>query len=153
MTAILGAVIGVVIGLAIGALLGYAIRRGGTRDQELLAEQAATKLLADAQAKEKEILLDAKEGAIQVRAQAEQEVKTRRDEVQRLEQRVANREENLDRKIDALERREATFTEKEQQQEATRAELDELRKTKLAEVERVSGMTTQQQVFASLSAP
>ncbi len=144
MTAILGAVIGVVIGLAIGALLGYAIRRGGTRDQELLAEQAATKLLADAQAKEKEILLDAKEGAIQVRAQAEQEVKTRRDEVQRLEQRVANREENLDRKIDALERREATFTEKEQQQEATRAELDELRKTKLAEVERVSGMTTQE---------
>jgi len=144
MTAVLGAVIGVVIGLAIGALLGYAVRRSRTRDQELQAEQAAARLLTDAQAKEKEILLDAKEGAIQVRAQAEQEVKTRRDEVLRLEQRVANREENLDRKIESLERREAAFSEKEKQQEATRAELEELRKAKLAEVERVSGMTSQE---------
>ncbi len=144
MTAVLGAVAGVIIGLAIGALLGYAVRRSGTRDQEQQAEQAAARLLADAQAQEKEILLGAKEEALQVRAQAEQEVKTRRDEVLRLEQRVANREENLDRKLDALERREATFAERERQQEATRAELEELKKAKLAEVERVAGMTTQE---------
>ncbi|MBF6600645.1 MAG: DUF3552 domain-containing protein, partial [Dehalococcoidia bacterium] len=98
MIAIVGAVVGVVA-LAVGALLGYAARRGSTRNQELEAEQAAARILADAQAKEKDTLLDAKEGAIQIRAQAEQEVKTRRDEVLRLEQRVANREENLDRKV------------------------------------------------------
>ena len=68
---ILGAVIGVVVGLAIGALLGYAVRRSSNRDQELEAQQAAAKLLADAQAQEKEILLGAKEEAIQLRAQAE----------------------------------------------------------------------------------
>ncbi len=144
MIALLGAVIGVVVGLAIGALLGYAIRRSGTRDQELEAQQAATRLLADAQAKEKEILLGAKEEAIQVRAQAEQESKTRRDEILRLEQRVATREENLDRKLESLERRETAFSEKEVQQETTRQELDSLRKTKIAEIERVSGMTTQE---------
>jgi ribonuclease Y len=144
MTAVLGAVAGVVIGLAIGALLGYAVRRSSTRGQEQEAEQAAAKLLADAQAQEKEILLGAKEEALQVRAQAEQEVKTRRDEVLRLEQRVANREENLDRKIDALERREATFADKERQQEASRVELEELKKAKVAEVERVAGMTAQE---------
>jgi ribonuclease Y len=142
MTAILGAVIGVIVGLAIGALLGYALRRNATRDQELEAQQQAERLLAEAQAKEKEILLGAKEEAIQVRAQAEEEAKVRRDEVLKLEQRVANREENLDRKIDALERRETSFAEREQQQEATRVELEELRKAKLAEVERVSAMTS-----------
>jgi len=142
MTAVLGAVIGVVIGLAIGALLGYALRRSATRDQELEAQRQADQLLAEAQAKEKEILLGAKEEAIRVRAQAEEELKSRRDEVLRLEQRVANREENLDRKLDALERREAAFTERERQQEETRAELEELRKAKIAEVERVSGMTS-----------
>ena len=91
MPAILGVVIGAVVGLAVGALLGYALKRSSTRDQELEAQQAAAKLLSDAQAKEKEILLGAKEEAIQARGQAEQEVKTRRDEVLRLEQRVATR--------------------------------------------------------------
>jgi ribonucrease Y len=141
MTAILGVVIGAVVGLAIGALLGYAAKRSSTKDLELEAQQAAARLLSDAQAKEKEILLGAKEEAIQVRGQAEQEVKTRRDEVLRLETRVANREENLDRKVDALERREVAFGEKEAQLEATRAEIEELRKAKVAEIERVSGMT------------
>jgi ribonuclease Y len=143
MFAILGALIaGVIVGAAIGALLGYAARRSATRDQEAEASQAAARILGDAQAKEKEILLGAKEEAIQVRAQAEQEVKTRRDEVLRLEQRVANREENLDRKLDALDRRDAALAEREREQEAVRAEIDELRKAKIAEVERVSGMTS-----------
>ena len=142
MTAILGVVIGVIVGLAIGALLGYAVKRSSTKDQELVASQAAEKLLSDAQAKEKDILLTAKEGAIQIRAQAEEEGKTRRDEVLKLEQRVANREENLDRKLDALERRETAYAEKEQVLESTRAEVTELRNAKLAEIERVSGMTT-----------
>ncbi|HZP56880.1 MAG TPA: ribonuclease Y [Dehalococcoidia bacterium] len=144
MIAILGAAIGAVVGLAIGALLGYAIRRSATRNQELEAEQAASKILGDAQANEKEILLAAKEEAIQLRAQAEQESKARRDEVLRLEQRVANREENLDRKLEALERREAALADREQQQEAVRAQLEDLRKAKVAEVERVSGMTSQE---------
>ncbi|MEX0751242.1 MAG: ribonuclease Y [Dehalococcoidia bacterium] len=142
MAAILGAVIGVIVGLAIGALLGYALKRNATRDQELEAQQQADRILAEAQAKGKEILLGAKEEAIQVRAQAENESKVRRDEVLKLEQRVANREENLDRKLDALERRETSFAEREHQQEATRLELDELRKAKLSEVERVAAMTT-----------
>ena len=144
MAAILGVVIGAVVGLAIGALLGYAAKRSSTKDLELEAQQAADRLLSDAQAKEKEILLGAKEEAIQVRGQAEQEAKTRRDEVLRLEQRIATREENLDRKIDSLERREVAFGEKETQLEAARADIEELRKAKIAEVERVSGMTGQE---------
>jgi ribonuclease Y len=142
--AILGLLIGAAVGLAIGALLGYALRRSSTRDQEAEAAQAAERILHDAQAKEKEILLSAKEEAIQVRAQAEEENKSRRDEVLRLEQRVATREENLDRKIETLERREAAFTEREREQEAVRAQLDDLRKAKVAEVERVSGMSSQE---------
>ncbi len=142
MAAILGAVIGAIVGLAIGALLGYAARRSATRDQEAAAEAEAARILTDAQTKEKELLLGAKEEAIQVRAQAEQELKVRRDEILRLEQRVATREETLDRKLEALERRETTYAEREQQQETARQQIEELRKAKLAEVERVSGMTS-----------
>lgn len=144
MAAILGVVIGAIVGLAIGALLGYAVRRSNVKDQEQAAQAEAQRLLVEAQAKEKEVLLAAKEEAIQIRAQAEDESKTRRDEVLRLEQRVANREESLDRKLDSVERRDAALAEKERQQEEIRAQLDELRKAKLAEVERVSGMTSQE---------
>jgi ribonuclease Y len=142
MAAILGVVIGAIVGLAIGALLGYAIRRSNVKDQEQAAQAEAQRLLVEAQAKEKEVLLTAKEEAIQIRAQAEEESKSRRDEVLRLEQRVANREESLDRKLDSIDRRETALADKERQQEETRAQLDELRKAKLAEVERVSGMTS-----------
>ncbi|MBI5288567.1 MAG: ribonuclease Y [Chloroflexi bacterium] len=141
---LIGVAIGAVIGLVIGALLGYALRRSAVKDQEQAAGAEAQRLLSEAQAKEKEILLGAKEEAIQIRAQAEQEVKTRRDEVLRLEQRVANREETLDRKLDNLEKRETGLAEKERQQEEIRTQLEELRKAKLAEVERVSGMTSQE---------
>ena len=144
MPAILGAVVGVIVGLAVGALLGYALKRSSHKDQELEAQQAAAKILSEAQSKEKELLLGAKEEAIQVRGQAEQEVKTRRDEVLRLEQRVATREETLDRKLDALERREVAFGEKEQHLDTVRAEIEELRQKKITEVERVSGMTGQE---------
>jgi ribonuclease Y len=142
MAAVLGAVIGVIVGLAIGALIGYAMRRSSVKDQEQAAHAEAQRILTEAQAKEKEAILGAKEEAIQIRAQAENEAKTRRDEILRLEQRVATREENLDRKLDNLEKREAGLSAKEQQQEAIRSELDDLRKAKLAEVERVSGMTS-----------
>jgi len=141
---IIGVVIGAIVGLAIGALAGYAARRSATRDREAEAEEAAAKLLAEAQAKEKEILLGAKEEAIQIRAQAEQEAKVRRDEILRLEQRVANREETLDRKLDALERRETALAQKEHEQEAIRSELEDLRKAKIAEVERVAQMTSEE---------
>lgn len=142
MAAILGAVIGVIVGLAIGALLGYALRRSSVQDQEAAAQAEAQKILAEAQAQEKGVLLAAKEEALQIRAQAEEESKTRRDEVLRLEQRVATREENLDRKLDNLEKRDAALAEKERQQDEIRTELDEMKRTKLAEIERVSGLTS-----------
>jgi ribonuclease Y len=44
--------------------------------------------------------------------------------------------------MDALERREASFAERERQQEEARLQIEDLRKAKIAEVERVSGMTT-----------
>ena len=142
MAAILGVVIGVIVGLAIGALLGYALRRSSVQDQEAAAQAEAQKILAEAQAQEKGVLLAAKEEALQIRAQAETESKTRRDEVLRLEQRVATREENLDRKLDNLEKRDTALAEKERQQEEIRTELDEMKRTKLAEIERVSGLTS-----------
>ena len=140
---VMSAVIGV-LALAIGALLGYTLRRRITQGQVEAAERDATRILTEAQTKEKETLLEAKEEALRIRAQAEAELKERRGEVLRLEQRLAQREENLDRKLDNLERRDQTLDEKEEDLEGTKRELEELRKKQIEEIERVSGLTSQE---------
>lgn len=140
MAILLGVVFGA-LGLAAGALLGYALRVRGGRDAVAAARAEAERIIAEAQRAQRETLLEAKEEAIRLKAQAENELKQRRDEVLRLEQRIAQREENLDRKLEALERREQSLNDRERQLEQKRAELEELRARKLAEIERVSGLT------------
>ncbi len=140
MAILLGVVFGV-LGLAAGALLGYALRIRGGRDAIAAARADHERIIAEAQRAQRETLLEAKEEAIRLKAQAENELKQRRDEVLRLEQRIAQREENLDRKLEALERREQSLNDRERQLEQKRNELEELRARKLAEIERVSGLT------------
>ena len=140
---VLSVVIGV-LALAIGALLGYTVKIRIGRGQVLTAERDARRILAEAEARQKETLLEAKEEAIRVRAQVETEVKERRDEVLRLEHRITSKEENLDRKVDALERRESAFASKEQEVQETRAKLEELHRQQIREIERVSGLSSQE---------
>jgi ribonuclease Y len=139
----LGVILGV-LGLAIGALLGSTIRRRISQGRVAAAERDAAQILAEAQTKEKEILLEAKEEAIRLRAQVEAELKERRAEVLKLEQRVAQREESLDRKLENQERRSQSLDEKENELSRIRAELEELRKKQREEIERISGLTNQE---------
>ena len=140
--AIAAGVISGVLALAVGALLGYTLKVRVGKGQVEAAERSAAQILADAQTKQRETLLEAKEEAIRLRSQAETELKGRRDEILRLEQRVATKEENHDRKIEALERRESTLTTQREQLEQQKAGIEELRQRQLQEIERVSGLTT-----------
>ncbi len=137
----------VVIGvaaLAVGALVGYNIRLRISRGQAAAAERNAARILREAETSQKEILLEAKEAAIQTRAQVEAEWKERRSELQRSERRLTQKEESLDRKIETLERREAVLSEQEGELEETKQELQELHRKQIAEIERVSGLSSQE---------
>jgi ribonucrease Y len=96
-TAIVVSVVVGVLTLAVGFLIGQALRNKKESGRAALAQAEADKILAEAQTKEKEALLEAKEEAIRIRTQAENEAKEMRQEALRLEQRVAQRDENLDR--------------------------------------------------------
>ena len=122
-----------------GALFG-----GGRRQREAdlrAAEESAAQVIANAQRQQKEILLEAKEEALRVRAAAEAEVKEHRLEVQRQERRLQQKEETLDTRIETLERRERGLAERERQQQQLRDQLEELRVRRLAEIERVAGLS------------
>jgi ribonuclease Y len=141
---LIGIILSVVIGvlaLAVGVLLGYTFKVRVGKGQVEAAERQAAGILAEAEAKQKEAILEAKEEAIRLRTQAEAELKERRDEVLRLEQRIAARDENLDRKVEALERREAELTNKLQSLESDKQQVEELRQQQIKEIERVSGLS------------
>ncbi len=98
----------------------------------------------EAEAKKKESLLEIKEESIKNKNDLEKETKERRAEVQRYEKRVLSKEETLDKKTEAIEKREAGFAAKEEQLKQREAKVEELNKQRVQELERISGLTSEQ---------
>jgi len=135
------AIVGLVT-LAVGLGAGYALRQRAPVDPIKASEEASDALRAEAAAKEKELLLQAKDEAIRLRTAAEEEHRERRAEIQRQEKRLQQKEENLDRKAEATEGREQALQAREREIEATGRRADELRAGQLRELERIAGMTS-----------
>lgn len=112
------------------------------------AEARARKIIDDAvktaEAKKKESLLEIKEESIKNKNELEKETKERRSELQRYEKRVLSKEEALDKKSEAIERREAGFTAKEEELRQREAKVEELSQQRVQELERISGLTSEQ---------
>ena len=112
------------------------------------AESKARQIIDDAvktaEAKKKESLLEIKEESIKNKNELEKETKERRSELQRYEKRVLSKEEALDKKADAIEKREAGFAAKEEQLRQREAKVEELGKQRVQELERISGLTSEQ---------
>ena len=112
------------------------------------AEAKAREIIDDAvktaETKKKESLLEIKEESIKNKNELEKETKERRSELQRYEKRVLSKEEALDKKSEAIERREAGFTAKEEELKQREAKVEELSKQRVQELERISGLTSEQ---------
>ena len=112
------------------------------------ADSKAREIIDDAvktaEAKKKESLLEIKEESIKNKNELEKETKERRAELQRYEKRVISKEDALEKKADAIEKREAGFTAKEEQLRQREAKVEELSKQRVQELERISGLTSEQ---------
>ena len=110
-----------------------------TRAREIIDDAVKT-----AEAKKKESLLEIKEESIKNKNELEKETKERRSELQRYEKRVLSKEEALDKKSEAIERREAGFAAKEEELKQREAKVEELSQQRVQELERISGLTSEQ---------
>ncbi|MGE3075674.1 MAG: ribonuclease Y [Dehalococcoidia bacterium] len=138
------AIVAIIVGLAcllIGAGAGFALRRRADGTSLQLAEEQSSRILAEAETKQKGLLLAAKEETLTLRNQLEAEMKERRAEAARVEQRLAQKEENLDRKVEMLEQRDQSLRDRETSIERLRSEAEELRQKQASELERVSNLT------------
>ncbi|MDR2729321.1 MAG: ribonuclease Y [Treponema sp.] len=128
-----------------GLTLGWIIRWLYARFQLTASEQYAERIKQDAikeaEAKKKEILLEAKEQVIRERNQQERETRERRAELQRYERRVVQKEEIIDKKTAQIERTEQVFAEKEKLFQQREDILSKEEQRYRAELERISGLT------------
>ena len=88
--------------------------------------------------------LDLKEESIKARRELDAEIRERRNEVQHLERRVLAKEEAVDKKADSLERKEQSYNSKIDDLNKKKAELSEVLAKELQELERISGLTSEQ---------
>jgi len=131
-----------------GLALGWIIRWLYARFQLTASEQRADRIKQDAikeaEAKKKEILLEAKDQVIRERNQQERETRERKAELQRYERRVFQKEESIDKKTAQIERIEQTLAEKEANFQEREAALGQEEERYREELERISGLSAEE---------
>jgi ribonuclease Y len=136
--ALISAIGGVLLGLT-----GFAVY---SKIRMKSAKEAAQKILDDAgkevESVKREALLEAKEEALKVKNELERETRERRADTQRLEKRLLQKEESLDRKFEVMERKEDQLSRKENEVEKIRGELQAIHQKHRDELERVSGLSS-----------
>ncbi|MFY9612662.1 MAG: ribonuclease Y [Tissierellaceae bacterium] len=137
-----------ILGALIGMIVGYFIRKNIGEGKINNAEELAKKIIEDAkknaESYKREAILEAKDEIHKLRTEAERENRERRNEVQRLERRVIKKEESVDRKLDSIEKKEETIAKKIKQLEEKEATINSLHEQQLKELEKLSGLTSEE---------
>ena len=138
---ILGIVLGVLAGIFVGSRV-LLSRRASAAEAE--RERVTAEAVRAAEAVRREAQVEAREQALKLRAEVEQELKDKRAEIGKIEERVITKEEEIDRKLTEIERREQGLLDREghlkQLQEETKTAKDD----QLRELERISGLTVEE---------
>jgi ribonuclease Y len=138
-------IIGIAIGLALGASLAFLSLYALTGSRLAAARRTRQLLLSeaknDAEALRREAQIEAREEAVRMRATIEEEVATRRSETIKIEERLLAKEDDIDRKLTEMSRREQGIADREIHTRELQEQLKEAREKEFAELERVSGMT------------
>ena len=138
----------VVVVAVISSLISIMIRKSTIEKKVGSAEERSREIIDEAiktaEAKKKEALLEAKEENLKTKNELDKEIKERRAEVQRYEKRVLNKEESVEKKADSLDKKENSLKAKEEELARTQAKVDQLSEQRVQELERISGLTSEQ---------
>src|SRR5712691_4940796 len=143
-----GIIVGLAIGAVAGGLIGYVARREIVSNRTRGAEVRAAKLLSDAEleaeTKTRTSLLEVKEEVSAMRRAAEEDLRVRREEIQRSEERVARRDQALEDRVSQIADREKELQRIGQSLTTLKAQLEQAGEEHRRELERVSRMTVQE---------
>lgn len=150
--AIIIAIVAVLVALLIAVPVAckLAVDNKVKKDAEVIgnAEDKARSIIDEAlkaaETKKREALLEVKEESLRTKNELEKETRERRNELQKYEKRVLSKEEAVDKKAEAVEKREAECTARIAEVQKKEKRAEELELKGVQELERVSGLTSEQ---------
>lgn len=142
------AIVAGIVFLIIGLGIGYMYRRSVAEKKVGRAEDAVSKMVEDAQKKaeevRKEIVLEAKEEVLKLRTEFDKESKERRNEQTRVERRLQQKEETLEKKLDGVQQKEDSLDKKLKDVSKAKDDIEGLRAKEIEELERVTDMSREE---------
>jgi ribonuclease Y len=137
--------VAVALGAAVGgAILGAVVRSIWASQTIKAANSEARRIEAEARARQKELILEAKDEKLRLQREAEDDARARRGELSALESRLLQRDEQLDQRSDMLEQRDRKLLDRERELDRTRDELARALSEQVAALERVSSMSAEE---------
>ena len=143
-------VVGILIGIIILGVVGFIqytlIEKASKNRVESLEKEASLTLeeaKREAESTKKEAILEAKEEVHKLRADLDKEIRDRRNEIQRFERRLIQREESLDKKGEMLEKREDSINKKSIEIQELEERVQNLYGEQRAELERISNLSSE----------
>lgn len=138
----------VVLGLAacaiVGFAVGYVLRQYLTTSKMKAAQTEAETIVSEAETKQREMLLEAKDEVLSILREGEEELKGRRKRARKQEERLQERQEALERRVEPLEKRERKLASQEGRLRKQEAELEELLHKRTEELEAVASLTREE---------
>lgn len=136
--------ISALLSLGLGLTGGYLLRKTIMASRANSAEKKAEEVLLEAKNKQQEILLEAKEKALKLIDEAKQEEKSRRTELNQIQDRLSSREVLFDKKLLELEEKQLTVLKKAELIEAKKAELEELKQQEIVKLQDIAKLSTEE---------
>src|SRR5512144_1495527 len=132
-----------VVAIAAGFGVGFFARSMWASTAIRTAQDKSARIVAEARAQQKELILQAKDEQVRLGREAEEEARARRTELAGLERRLLQRDEQLDQRADMLEERDRKLLDRERELDKTREELARAHSEQVAALERVSGLSAE----------
>jgi ribonuclease Y len=131
------------VAIAVGFVVGLIVRTMWASHEVRSAHDKAARIVAEARAQQKELILQAKDEQVRLGREAEEDARARRTELSALERRLLQRDEQLDQRGDMLEERDRKLIAREKEIEEARAEVAHARQEQVVALERVSQLSAE----------
>jgi ribonuclease Y len=135
------AIVAILAAGVVGVVVGFVIRGVLANQSIKSAQDKAARIVAEARAQQKDMILEAKDEKLRLQREAEDEARQKRGELNNLERRLLSRDEQLDQRADMLEEKSRKINDREREIERQRDELGKLNQERIAALEQVSGMS------------
>ena len=141
METILIAVLVALVSVVIGSVFGFQLHNLLSAKSQRAVDEASAQQLRRADARSKEILLEAKEQALKVRSDTEAKLNEQQLDIQRQQSRLEAREETLQNKSELIENAESDLSTQVINLEKQKTKIDDLKLEAEEKLEAISGLS------------